>query len=95
MTEEPRTSRRVHLAERIFAACAGRADGREVFREFRGEDYRDPVLEELLDLFEHQPAKSRLWGLSGAKYDEYIARMQALAAAIVADPHRVPQTDGP
>lgn len=87
---DPRISRRVYLAKRILATCADPGSGRDVLSEVHGEDFDAPVLEELLDLFEHQPAKSRLWGLTGRAYDEYVARMRALAAAVVADPCTVP-----
>jgi hypothetical protein len=85
-----RISRRQYLAERVLATYAGQVTGREVLSEVDGADYDDPVLEELLDLFEHEPAKSRLWGLSGSAYDRYLARVQALAGAIIADPNVVP-----
>ena len=93
MTDNSRVGRRLYLAERILASYSGQASGGDVFREFIGDDYADPVLEELLDLFEHEPAKSRFFGFTGAAYDEYVARVRALAAAIAADPNSVPDTE--
>ena len=56
--EDSRISRRRYVAERILASYAGRATGREVLAEMEREDFDDPVLEELLDLFVHQPGQS-------------------------------------
>jgi hypothetical protein len=89
--DDPRIARRVYLAERILATYVGQASGRDVLGEVCCEDFDDPVLDELLDLFEHQPAKSRWWGLSGRAYDKYVDRVRALAAAVVADPHTAPR----
>jgi hypothetical protein len=89
MTEDSRISRRRYVAERILASYAGRATGREVLAEMEREDFDDPVLEELLDLFVHQPGKSFgagwLWS-SDPAYDEYVADVKRRAAAILADP---------
>jgi len=91
--EESRIPRRLYVAERIIAACDGQARGPDVLAEIDEADFDDPVLQEVLDLFEHEPAKSRIWGLSGAAHDEYIARVRALAAAVLANPHVVPKRE--
>ena len=93
MSDDSRSSRRRYLAERILASYRGEADARDVFAEVGGEDYDDAVVGELLDLFEHQPVKSRWWGLTGPAYDAYVSRVRALAAAVAADPTAVPRVE--
>jgi hypothetical protein len=90
--DDLRIRRRLFVAERILSSYDGEAKALDVLAEMDEADFDDPVLEELLDLFQHEPAKSRVWGLSGAAYDAYIARVRALAAAVLTDPHAVPRS---
>ena len=90
MTDESRLARRRYVAERILASYDGQANGSDVLAEMQREDFDDPVLEELLDLFEHQPAKRRWWGLWGAAYDSYVDGVRTLALGVIADPTRTP-----
>ena len=90
MTDESRIARRRYVAERILASYDGQVSGRDVLAEIRSEDFDDPVLEELLDVFQHQPAKSRWWGLWGAAYDAYVDDVRTLALAVIADPTYAP-----
>jgi hypothetical protein len=90
--DDSRIRRRLFVAERILSTYDGQAKAQDVLAEMDDADFNDPVLEELLDLFQHEPAKSRVWGLWGAAYDAYIARGRALAAAVLAEPHAVPRS---
>lgn len=90
MTDESRIARRRYVAERILASYDGHASGKDVLAEIRSEDFDDPVLEELLDDFQHQPAKSRWWGLWGAAYDAYVHNVRTRALAVIEDPTYAP-----
>ena len=92
VTDESRIARRRYVAERILASYGGQASGKDVLAEIRSEDFNDPVLEELLDLFEHQPAKSRWWGLWGAAYDAYVDDVRTMAQEVISDATIAPRS---
>jgi hypothetical protein len=60
--DDSRIRRRIFVAERILATYDGQANRRDVLAEMDEADFDDPVLEALFDLFQHEPAKSRVWG---------------------------------
>jgi hypothetical protein len=58
--DDLRIRRRLFVAERILSSYDGEAKALDVLAEMDEADFDDPVLEELLDLFQHEPAKSRV-----------------------------------
>jgi hypothetical protein len=72
--------RRRRTAELVLALLDGTVTTDEYWRRLDLETgCGDDELDELLDLVEHEPARSRLLGLGAREHVEYVAQVRALA----------------
>ncbi|MEO7962561.1 MAG: hypothetical protein ABIT38_01480 [Gemmatimonadaceae bacterium] len=88
---EPQIARRVELVTRLRPLYASpRAQPRAFLELVEADDFYDPVLDEVLDLIEHEPVRGGLFGLAPREHDAYVARICRLLDQILADPTRPP-----
>lgn len=74
----------LNIRRQIAALARGFYAGQIDYRTFldrlpvEADETEDEEVGELLDMIEHQPAKSRFWGLPPRQHADYLARVQLL-----------------
>lgn len=80
------TDNRAEHRRDVAAAARSVLDGTGSYDAFlavvQDADYDDPKLEDLVDQIEHLPPRSRLFGLGPRAYEEHVAEIRRLIAAV-------------
>ena len=75
-------ARRAAIGEAASEVLEGRVKFMDFYSGLSEDDLEDPLVEELVDLLEHQPTIGRFFGVSAEELARYIADMRQIAETL-------------